>query len=151
VSRHPGPLHCHHHRRRGRAGMEPCSRIVLAFHYIVCNPTTKEWETVPSCGLLTRQTSSAYLAFDPAVASHFNLVLFEVEDEKLFLLSVHAYSSETGTWSLNQADEQGGAAARMASPRQVQFCDATFRPSPFCQWLPAFVSMGAGSDEDSCR
>jgi hypothetical protein len=73
----------------------------------VCNPTTKEWETVPSCGLLTPQTSSAYLAFDPAVASHFNLVQFEVEDEELFLLSVHAYSSETGTWSLNQADEQG--------------------------------------------
>ncbi|CAN6222552.1 unnamed protein product [Urochloa humidicola] len=45
--------------------------------YIVCNPTTKEWKVVPACG---SPTSTSYihtfLAFDPAVSSHFNLFQF---------------------------------------------------------------------------
>jgi hypothetical protein len=58
------------------------------------------------------------LAFDPAVSSHFHLIHFwkkgldeEVEplEDQVSVLSVCAYSSETGTWSQSQIDwnEQG--------------------------------------------
>ncbi|CAL5078861.1 unnamed protein product [Urochloa decumbens] len=75
--------------------------------YIVCNPITKDWKAVPTCGSPS-PTSLAYpyLAFDPAVSSHFNLVQFQVEkDEKI--LSVHGYYSKTGAWIENQISEQG--------------------------------------------
>ncbi|CAL5089011.1 unnamed protein product [Urochloa decumbens] len=95
---------------------DSCNGLVLFEHhegsedstrlgYIVCNPTTKEWKVVPACGSPTSLTFP-YLAFDPAVSSHFNLVQFQVEeDEKI--LSVYGYSSETGAWCENQIDEQG--------------------------------------------
>ncbi|CAN6171225.1 unnamed protein product [Urochloa humidicola] len=75
--------------------------------YIVCNPTTKERKNVPTCGSPSSTSLGyPYLAFDPAVSSHFNLVQFQVEgDEKI--LSVHGYSSETGAWTENQIGEQG--------------------------------------------
>ncbi|CAN6213391.1 unnamed protein product [Urochloa humidicola] len=86
--------------------------------YIVCNPTTKEWKVVPACGSLTSITYT-YLAFDPAVSSHFNLVQFQVDNYKEFL-SVHAYSSETGTWSDDQIDEQREE-GQFQGWRQVRF------------------------------
>jgi len=54
-----------------------------------------------------------FLAFDPAVSSHFHLIRFQREalddEDEVFVLSVFAYSSETGTWSRNQTNwnEQG--------------------------------------------
>ncbi|CAN6222551.1 unnamed protein product [Urochloa humidicola] len=95
---------------------DSCNGLVLFEHregpgdsarlgYIVCNPTTKEWKVVPACGSPTSLTFP-YLAFDPAVSSHFNLVQFQVVDNEEFLL-VHAYSSETGAWCDNQIDDQG--------------------------------------------
>ncbi|CAN6180721.1 unnamed protein product [Urochloa humidicola] len=73
--------------------------------YIVCNPTTKEWKAVPACGSPTSLTYP-YLAFNPAVSSHFNLVQFQLEEDGT-LLSVHAYSSQTGAWSENQFNQMG--------------------------------------------
>ncbi|RCV09872.1 hypothetical protein SETIT_2G064400v2 [Setaria italica] len=72
--------------------------------YIVCNPTTKQWVAVPTCGS-TASFTYTYLAFDPAVSSHFHLVHFKVGSNDR-LVSVNIYSSETGTWSRNQIDEQ---------------------------------------------
>ncbi|KAI4967451.1 hypothetical protein ZWY2020_025863 [Hordeum vulgare] len=38
--------------------------------YVVCNPATKKWVTVPATKL-SWNMSSAFLGFDPAVSSHF--------------------------------------------------------------------------------
>ncbi|CAD6220775.1 unnamed protein product [Miscanthus lutarioriparius] len=80
--------------------------------YIMCNPTTRQWSAVPACGSC-EGIIHTYFAFDPAVSSHFHLVQFQMPDvhfpmpymhEDVVLL--HVYSSETGTWSQNQIDEQ---------------------------------------------
>ncbi|KAJ1288592.1 hypothetical protein BS78_02G099600 [Paspalum vaginatum] len=51
--------------------------------YVVCNPATKHWETVPTYGpphsAYVRQGYN-YLVFDPAVSSQFHLVQFGEED-----------------------------------------------------------------------
>jgi F-box interacting protein len=73
--------------------------------YVVCNPTTKRWQAVPTCGSLDL-TSCAYLAFDQAISSHFHLVQFQLSVPDEMLVSLHVYSSETGTWSRNQIDSQ---------------------------------------------
>ncbi|CAL5078816.1 unnamed protein product [Urochloa decumbens] len=78
--------------------------------YIVCNSTTKQWGTLPTCGCPPPPSPDRhiYLAFDSAVSPHFHLVLFhmhwgkEVGEEPE--MSVHAYSSETRTWSHSQTD-----------------------------------------------
>jgi hypothetical protein len=75
--------------------------------YVVCNPTTKRWQAVPTCGFLDLDlTSYTYLAFDQAISSHFHLVQFQLSVPDEMLVSLHVYSSETGTWSRNQIDSQ---------------------------------------------
>ncbi|CAN6222533.1 unnamed protein product [Urochloa humidicola] len=70
--------------------------------YIVCNPATEQWVTVPGCGRVdpARRRNSyimhTYLMFEPAVSSHFKVVLFWEDD---VMVTVQAYSSETGEWS----------------------------------------------------
>ena len=73
--------------------------------YVVCNPTTKRWQAVPTCGSLDL-TTCVYLAFDQAISSHFHLVQFQISVPDEMLVSLHVYSSETGTWSRNQIDSQ---------------------------------------------
>ncbi|CAL5089015.1 unnamed protein product [Urochloa decumbens] len=120
---------------------DSCNGLVLLEHreerladrlgYIVCNPTTKEWAAVPACGSPTLQTYP-YLAFDPAVSLHFNLVQFQVEDYEQEFLSVHAYSSETRTWSDNLIDEQGEEEGQFPGWRQVSFyLGGKSQPCPF--------------------
>jgi hypothetical protein len=48
--------------------------------------------------------TKAYLLFDPAVSSHFHIVLFWEEEEEEGLVTVHAYSSETRAWSHSERD-----------------------------------------------
>ncbi|TVU41213.1 hypothetical protein EJB05_14713, partial [Eragrostis curvula] len=98
------------HRRKS------APRCVLG--YIVCNPVTKEWGSVPNCGcrpLRPVYGRSSYLVFDPAVSPHFHLILFrdEPDEASRILVMPHAYSSETGTWShihtdWNMQQEQEG-------------------------------------------
>ncbi|CAN6171203.1 unnamed protein product [Urochloa humidicola] len=126
---------------------DSCNGLVLFEHlegqprdsarlgYIVCNPTTKEWKAVPAFGSLTFLTYS-YVAFNPAVSSHFYLVQFQVDDEEF--LSVHAYSSETGTWSHNQTDEQEGE-GQLEGWHQVRFDLAI--PNPRCPFVNGFLHL----------
>ncbi|KAG0537319.1 hypothetical protein BDA96_03G139000 [Sorghum bicolor] len=76
-----------------------------AVGYVVCNPTTKRWAAVPTCGSLDL-TTCTYLAFDQAISSHFHLVQFQIYVPGEMLVSLHVYSSETGTWSGNQIGSQ---------------------------------------------
>ncbi|CAN6222534.1 unnamed protein product [Urochloa humidicola] len=80
--------------------------------YIVCNPATEQWVAVPGCGcidddlsllMLTTHTS---LLFDPALSSHFHLVIFwdNVGTNGMTLTTVHTYSSKTGVWSHSEND-----------------------------------------------
>jgi F-box interacting protein len=81
------------------------SLLLLLDGYIVCNPTTRQWSAVPACG--SREAiSHTYLAFDPVVSSHFHLVQLQIPDVQENVVSLHVYSSETGTWSHNQIDKQ---------------------------------------------
>ncbi|TVU41965.1 hypothetical protein EJB05_15529, partial [Eragrostis curvula] len=53
--------------------------------YIVCNPATKQWVTVPRydspppANAIRGETRYSYLVFDPSVSSHFHLVQFWLE------------------------------------------------------------------------
>lgn len=84
-----------------------------ALEFIVCNPATKQWVTIPTghCGCPSPTDDVIFLVFDPAVSSHFHLIQFweEDSDEDDLVISVHAYSSESRMWSHNQTDwdEQG--------------------------------------------
>jgi hypothetical protein len=100
--------------------------------YIVCNPTTKEWQAVPPCVYPgPTKITYTYLAFDPAVPSRFNLVQFEVKNYEGEFVSVHAYSSETGTWSDdNQIDEQGEE-GQLEGWRHVNFYIGNDHPNTF--------------------
>ncbi|CAD6337470.1 unnamed protein product [Miscanthus lutarioriparius] len=91
--------------------LDSCNGLILFGHrqepsdplyYTVCNPTTKV------CNPTTKQWSVVYtyLAFAPALSSHFHLVQFQMPDLYEEIVALHVYSSETGTWSQNQIDEQ---------------------------------------------
>ncbi|XP_072147864.1 F-box protein At5g49610 [Setaria viridis] len=76
--------------------------------YIVCNPATKEWVTVPRSGWTLAKGQGdydpeewpavTYLIFDPAVSSQFKLVQF-CHDSGLNMSQVYTYSSKSGVWS----------------------------------------------------
>jgi hypothetical protein len=78
--------------------------------YIVCNPATKQWKTVPTrvrvhpnIKVRKKKLESTFLFFDPVVPSRFLLIQFwhvHLGGGK----GVHTYSSETGKWS-NRSDE----------------------------------------------
>ncbi|TKW30879.1 hypothetical protein SEVIR_2G067100v4 [Setaria viridis] len=121
-----------------------CNGLVLFGHrrvsdnydtlgYIVCNPTTEQWVTVPSSGWTPWEDSEdeenqddvqaerldTYLIFDPAVSPHFQLVqllsldLYDLEE-------VHTFSSVTGAWRQHegihgQAWKQWGSMAMAIS------------------------------------
>ncbi|KAJ1288075.1 hypothetical protein BS78_02G061400 [Paspalum vaginatum] len=76
--------------------------------YIVCNPATEQWVAVPSDWTPADphdKVSHAYLVYDPAVSHHFHIVMFWDEDKGYRgLLTVHAYSSDSGVWSHSETD-----------------------------------------------
>ncbi|KAJ1288083.1 hypothetical protein BS78_02G062200 [Paspalum vaginatum] len=82
------------------------------FRYIVCNPATEQWTAVPSCywidddPSLLHLTTGTYLVFDPAVSSHFQLVLFwdHVVSDFMTVTTVHTYSSKAGVWRHSHVD-----------------------------------------------
>ncbi|WVZ95758.1 hypothetical protein U9M48_041482 [Paspalum notatum var. saurae] len=103
--------------------VDSCNGLMLLKHrrwwdpdftsgYIVFNPTTRQRRTVPSCGCpksLFEHTNTTYLAFDPAISSQFHLIHMRERSWSrgegqvvVSAVSVHAYSSEIGTWSHNQ-------------------------------------------------
>ncbi|CAN6197146.1 unnamed protein product [Urochloa humidicola] len=126
---------------------DSCNGLVLFEHHeewgsarlghIVCNPTTKEWKAVPACGSPTSLTFP-YLAFDPAVSSHFNLFQFLVEEDD-GLLSFHAYSSETGGWNENQVGEQAGDEEQFQGWQQVRF--NLVDPNPRYPFVNGFLHL----------
>ncbi|XP_066393485.1 uncharacterized protein [Miscanthus floridulus] len=91
-----------------------CNGLLLFGHdidldcmgFIVCNPATEQWAAVP-CSQGRPPTdwhlraSQTYLVFDPAISSHFHLVMFLQEDRRP---TVHAYHSKTGAWSHSDID-----------------------------------------------
>ncbi|CAM0147253.1 unnamed protein product [Urochloa decumbens] len=109
------------------APLRSCNGLLLLGHrragdsydslgYIVCNPATEQWVTVPSSGwkpfslldlveiedpdsYTERRSRFTYLIFDPVVSSHFQLAEFCIwMDGGQFVEHVHTYSSETGVW-----------------------------------------------------
>ncbi|KAG2623717.1 F-box protein At2g40910-like [Panicum virgatum] len=112
--------------------MRSCNGLLLFGHrrdsdsydslgYIVCNPATEQWVTVPSSGwkpfsLWDSDESEdsdsdgessncrfTYLIFDPAVSAHFQLVELW-SDDCVSVEEVHTYSSETGLWCKNPSE-----------------------------------------------
>ncbi|KAL6647567.1 hypothetical protein ACP70R_015004 [Stipagrostis hirtigluma subsp. patula] len=108
--------------------------------YIVCNPVTRRWGTVPTCDCPwnpppSRPTSHTHLLFDPSASSHFSLVKFCYdwgvgEQGEIHIESVvHAYSSETGTWSRSTRDwrveEEQGELERWRHQDQEPCCEGS--------------------------
>jgi len=123
---------------------DSCNGLILFGHQcvelgdiVVCNPTTKQWACVPIFGSPDR-FNHTFLAFDPAVSSHFHLVQFQISWEDEMLLGLHAYSSETGTWSHNQIEcqeEQGLLAAGWHRHVTISYTD------PRCAFVNGFLYL----------
>ncbi|XP_068641999.1 F-box protein At5g49610-like [Aristolochia californica] len=61
--------------------------------YYVCNPLTKQWIELPR---RRNFLSSAALAFDPSISSHFKVIVFDnIRDGKQ---EIDLFSSEAGQW-----------------------------------------------------
>jgi F-box interacting protein len=83
-------------------------------YYVVCNPSTEKWVVVPTTEWSSR--AQVYLAFDPAVSSHFHVC--ELVDSDTWhadgtgtigdIAAVVIYSSKTGVWS-HKADAWSGS------------------------------------------
>ncbi|CAN6197130.1 unnamed protein product [Urochloa humidicola] len=134
--------------------LDSCNGLILFGHpekpytgtfsrgYTVCNPTTKQWEAVPACSSAGPITYT-YLAFDPAVSSHFHLIQLEVDDTAGWLMSVHAYSSETGTWSHDQTGEQEEQGQLERWHHQARFHIGDEKP-PWCAFVNGFLHLNFG-------
>uniref|UniRef100_A0A0E0LLN5 F-box domain-containing protein n=1 Tax=Oryza punctata TaxID=4537 RepID=A0A0E0LLN5_ORYPU len=89
------------------------------FHYVVCNPATKEWVMLLDADWANGETRVACLGYDPAISSHF-YVLEYVEDEDGYLTGVEIYSSKTGLWTLHVTGWSDDVVVRhWAIPRSV--------------------------------
>ncbi|CAL5090925.1 unnamed protein product [Urochloa decumbens] len=103
--------------------LDSCNGLLLFGHlrdpystpglgYIVCNPATEQWVAVPGCGCidddlsLLMLTTHISLLFDPAVSSHFHLVIFwdNVGSSGMTLTTVHTYSSKARVWRHSEFD-----------------------------------------------
>lgn len=87
-----------------------CNGLLLFSHsaglrelgYIVFNPATEQWAAVPSDSEQHApadrciRSDHACMVYDPAVSSHFHLLIFY--EEAGSLATVHSYSSTTGAW-----------------------------------------------------
>ncbi|CAN6329982.1 unnamed protein product [Urochloa humidicola] len=116
--------------------------------YIVCNPATEQWVTVPSSGWKpswfhgddesedsddsdneSSSTIFTYLVFDPAVSSHFQLVQFWVNDNSR-VEHMRTYSSETGVWCDGESTWQDDIVAFFAGSAflggMLHFCNTNF-------------------------
>ncbi|WVZ57368.1 hypothetical protein U9M48_007761 [Paspalum notatum var. saurae] len=86
-----------------RSGSEPRAS------YIVCNPATEKWTTVPESSTEDEKIRTAILCFDPAVSEHFHVVrLLDTEpdeedwfSEQSLFEGFEIYSSETGSWAFH--------------------------------------------------
>ncbi|KAF8742539.1 hypothetical protein HU200_013603 [Digitaria exilis] len=84
----------------------------LNLSFIVCNPATEQWVAVPGCGCIDDELSFILLnmhislLFDPAVSSHFHLVLFwdNVDVSGIGTATIHTYSSKARAWSHSDTD-----------------------------------------------
>ncbi|XBI67997.1 hypothetical protein VPH35_047260 [Triticum aestivum] len=85
---------------RGRKSTDP-----KTLDYVVCNPATEKWVTVPATKW-SWDMSSACLGFDPAVSSHF--YVFElvpalawnpIKRDDYSIEAVGIYSSKVGVWT----------------------------------------------------
>uniref|UniRef100_A0A453GGA3 F-box domain-containing protein n=1 Tax=Aegilops tauschii subsp. strangulata TaxID=200361 RepID=A0A453GGA3_AEGTS len=89
----------------------------LKLDYVVCNPTTEKWVSVPATEWPSK-VGVARLGFDPAVTSHFHVFEFideeawgvpEDEQDDDFYRRIHTlaiYSSKAGVWKY-QTVKQG--------------------------------------------
>jgi len=81
------------------------TRPHVGSRYFVCNPATEEWIDLPDTEA-TASFPAVRLGFDPAVSSHFRVVVF-VEINEIFwchVTGMEIYSSETGTWTYRQIE-----------------------------------------------
>ncbi|CAL4890803.1 unnamed protein product [Urochloa decumbens] len=116
--------------------------------YIVCNPATEQWVTVPSSGWKpsrlhgddesddsddsnteTSPTTFTYLVFDPAVSPHFQLVQFWVNDNSR-VEQMQTYSSKIGVWRERESTWHDDIVAFFAGSAflrgMLHFCNSNF-------------------------
>jgi hypothetical protein len=77
----------------------------MRYDYIVCNPATERYVTLPDCGL-TGAFRTSRLAFDPAISSHFHIVEYEVlymddDDDDTVPVTAVGFYSRTGAWTFS--------------------------------------------------
>ncbi|CAN6306158.1 unnamed protein product [Urochloa humidicola] len=101
----------------GGGALDCCNGLVLlssrsaddfepSASYVVCNPATEKWTTVPPAPEPTQAAKicvSSILCFDPAVSPHFHVVRLLAEEDDGFteenlFEGFQIYSSETGGW-----------------------------------------------------
>ncbi|KAM3369562.1 hypothetical protein ACQJBY_017451 [Aegilops geniculata] len=79
-------------------------RTPLESHFIVCNPATEKWVDLPPHAKVPKgHRGVSRLGFDPAVSSHFHVLLFEETGQEDCVTGVNIYSSQTGAWKRRQS------------------------------------------------
>ncbi|TVU18284.1 hypothetical protein EJB05_34373, partial [Eragrostis curvula] len=88
----------------GLRSSEPSDR----FGYVVCNPATKHWVTVPRCDVYhtSRDPRYSYLLFDPVASSHFHLVQFWSECRRLVAESSEEESEDEHSSSEDESEDE---------------------------------------------
>jgi hypothetical protein len=77
--------------------------------YLVCNPATGKWIVLPETDAMPAM-HAARLCFDPAVSSHFRVVLLLTV--KLQVTGLQVYSSKTGSWTYRHSGWGDNCSAR---------------------------------------
>nr|CAB3455904.1 unnamed protein product [Digitaria exilis] len=126
--------------------LHSCNGLILLGHwrapghtmgYVVCNPATEEWMSVPSSGWVYTdppkwlpvpssissypkvEEEQTFLIFDPTVSSHFKLLQFLRNASGLKEVGLRTYSSETGVWTDRSSErrkvEEGGESLQLGS------------------------------------
>nr|CAB3452182.1 unnamed protein product [Digitaria exilis] len=126
--------------------LHSCNGLILLGHwrapghtmgYVVCNPATEEWMSVPSSGWVYTdppkwlpvpssvssypkvEEEQTFLIFDPTVSSHFKLLQFLRNASGLKEVGLRTYSSETGVWTDRSGErrrlEEGGERLQLGS------------------------------------
>ena len=100
---------------------------VNGFDYVVCNPATEKWVTLPAT-TWSSKVRTARLGFDPSVSSHFHVFEFvsttgvvdvNMQGHDTGKKTVGVYSSRTGVWAHGVVWDNPLSASRF--PRSIFF------------------------------
>ncbi|XP_044958286.1 F-box protein At5g07610-like [Hordeum vulgare subsp. vulgare] len=110
------------------------------FRYIVCNPATEQWVSLPRRRRVSK-VGIVRLGFDPAVSSHFYVfVLLKNVEFNYYLGGVEVYSSETGRW--DHKEERWGDSMELVTPQPADvFFNGCLHLHAYGRWSSCCLAL----------